>query len=136
MNNLKSPTTDSKYTEEILRTVDMMGTVSVQELSQILGVSDQTIRRVTRPLAERGALNKVHGALVSTKSALDPPFMSRMTLHRGAKMAIANEVASIIQDGDSVAIDTGSTSAFIAQALQQRRKDARNPVVKGRFSTR
>ena len=113
--------TTSKYTDEILRTVDMMGTVTVQELSQILGVSDQTIRRVTRPLAERGVLSKVHGALVSAKSALDPPFLARMSLHRGAKMAIANEVARIVQDGDSIAIDTGSTSAFIAQALRQRR---------------
>ena len=67
----------SKYSEEILRRVDMMGTVSVQELSQIMGVSDQTIRRVTRPLAERGALSKVHGALVSTKSA---PSMSDRSL--------------------------------------------------------
>ncbi len=112
---------DSKYTEEILRTVDMMGTVSVLELSQLLGVSDQTIRRVTRPLAERGQLAKVHGALVSTKSALDPPFLSRMSLHRAEKMAIANEVADNVQDGDSLTIDTGSTSAFIAQALRQRR---------------
>lgn len=99
----------------------MMGTVSVQELSQLLGVSDQTIRRVTRPLAERGAVNKVHGALVSTKSALDPPFLSRMSQHRAQKTAIASAVAKLIQDGDSIAIDTGSTSGFIAQALQQRR---------------
>ncbi len=111
----------SKYSAEILRTVDMLGTVSVQELSQILGVSDQTIRRVTRPMAERGDLNKVHGALVSNKSALDPPFLSRMSVNRDAKVAIASEVAQIIQDGDSVAIDTGSTSAFIAQALRQRK---------------
>lgn len=122
VNRSKSPSGMSKYTDEIVRTVDMMGTVSVQELSQILGVSDQTIRRVTRPLAERGVLSKVHGALVSTKSALDPPFLSRMSLNRAAKMAIANEVAAVIQDGDSVAIDTGSTSAFIAQALRQRRE--------------
>jgi DeoR family glycerol-3-phosphate regulon repressor len=100
----------------------MMGTVTVQELSQILGVSDQTIRRVTRPLAESGVLAKVHGALVSTKSALDPPFLSRMSQNRSAKMAIANTVAEIVQDGDSLAIDTGSTSAFIAQALRQRRE--------------
>ena len=59
----------SKYTEEILRRVDMMGTVTVQELSQLMGLSDQTIRRVTRPLAEQGVLSKVHGALVSNKSA-------------------------------------------------------------------
>jgi len=112
----------SKYSEEILRRVDMMGTVSVQELSQIMGVSDQTIRRVTRPLAERGALSKVHGALVSTKSALDPPFLSRMSLNREAKVAIAHAVVEIVQDGDSLTIDTGSTSAFIAQMLRKRRK--------------
>lgn len=114
--------TGSKYNDQILRTVDMMGTVTVQELSQILGVSDQTIRRVTRPLAESGDLNKVHGALVSTKSALDPPFLSRMSQNRSAKIAIANAVADIVQDGDSLTIDTGSTSAFIAQALRQRRE--------------
>ena len=115
-------TATSKYSEEILRHVDMMGTVTVQELSQIMGVSDQTIRRVSRPLAERGALNKVHGALVSNKSALDPPFLSRMNLHRDAKIAIANTVADIVQDGDSLTIDTGSTSAFIAQMLRNRRE--------------
>ncbi|MEO9826390.1 MAG: DeoR/GlpR family DNA-binding transcription regulator [Paracoccaceae bacterium] len=114
--------TGSKYTDQILRTVDMMGTVTVQELSQILGVSDQTIRRVTRPLAESGVLRKVHGALVSIKSALDPPFLSRMSQNRNAKIAIANAVADIVQDGDSLTIDTGSTSAFIAQALRQRRE--------------
>lgn len=117
---MSAPT--SKYSEEILRRVDMMGTVTVQELSQIMGVSDQTIRRVTRPLAERGALRKVHGALVSNKSALDPPFLSRMNLNREAKVAIANAVAEIVQDGDSLIIDTGSTSAFIAQMLRNRRK--------------
>lgn len=112
----------SKYKSEILRTVDMRGTVSVQELSRILGVSDQTIRRVTRPMAEQGELSKVHGALVSNKTATDPPFLARMNAHRDAKVAIAREVAKIIQDGDSVAIDTGSTSAFIAQALRIRRR--------------
>lgn len=111
----------SKYTDEILRRVDMMGTVTVHELSQIMGVSDQTIRRVTRPLAESGVLNKVHGALVSNKSAMDPPFLARMSLNRDAKVAIARSVADLIQDGDSLAIDTGSTSAFIAQSLRVRR---------------
>ncbi|MDU8944239.1 DeoR/GlpR family DNA-binding transcription regulator [Rhodophyticola sp. MJ-SS7] len=111
----------SKYRAEILRTVDMRGTVSVQELSRLLGVSGQTIRRVTRPMAEQGELSKVHGALVSNKTASDPPFLSRMSANREAKVAIAREVASIIEDGDSVAIDTGSTSAFIAQALRARR---------------
>lgn len=110
----------SKYKAEILRAVDMRGTMSVQELAQLLGVSGQTIRRVTRPMAELGELSKVHGALVSNRTASDPPFLARMNANRRAKVAIAKEVAEIIQDGDSIAIDAGSTSAFIAQALQSR----------------
>lgn len=112
----------SKYETTLLQTVDMRGTVSVQELSRILGVSDQTIRRVSRPLVDRGDLQKVHGALVSTKSAADLPYLARMNLNREAKVAIAEEVVKIIQDGDSIAIDTGSTSGFVAQALRSRRE--------------
>jgi DeoR family transcriptional regulator, glycerol-3-phosphate regulon repressor len=112
----------SKYETVLLQTVDMRGTVSVQELSRILGVSDQTIRRVSRPLVDRGDLNKVHGALVSTKSAADLPYLARMSLNREAKVAIAEEVAKIVEDGDSIAIDTGSTSGFVAQALRNRRQ--------------
>lgn len=112
----------SKYREEILRIVDMRGTITVNELSRLLDVSGQTIRRVTRPMAEAGELSKVHGALVSNKTASDPPFLSRMNVNRDAKVAIAREVARIVQDGDSVAIDTGSTSAFIAQALRARHR--------------
>lgn len=111
----------SKYEAKLLQAVDMHGTVTVQELSRLLGVSDQTIRRVSRPLVERGDLNKVHGALMSNRTASDPPFLSRMNLNRDAKVAIANAVAEIVSDGDSVAIDTGSTSGFVAQALRARR---------------
>jgi DeoR family glycerol-3-phosphate regulon repressor len=45
-----------------------------------------------------------------------------MNLNREAKVAIANAVAAIVKDGDSLTIDTGSTSAFIAQMLRNRRE--------------
>lgn len=112
----------SKHESQLLHTVDMRGMVTVIELSRILGVTDQTIRRISRPLVERGELRKVHGALVSNRKTSDPPFLARMNLNREAKVAIANEIASIVQDGDSIAIDTGSTSAFAAQALRTRQQ--------------
>lgn len=111
----------SKYEAKILHAVDMHGTVSVHELSQMLGVSGQTIRRVTHPLVECGRLAKVHGALVSNHIASDPPFLTRMNLNREAKVAIAKLAAELIEDGASVAIDTGSTSGYIAQALRTRK---------------
>jgi len=111
----------SKHKDRILHAVNMHGTVTVFELSQILGVSDQTIRRVSQSLVESGELTKVHGALVSNHIASDPPFLSRMKLNRDAKVAIAIEAAKVIGDQSSIAIDAGSTSSFIALALQKQK---------------
>ncbi|MEW2914198.1 DeoR/GlpR family DNA-binding transcription regulator [Leisingera sp. JC11] len=111
----------SKYEQDILNTVNLHGRVSVMDLARILQVSDQTVRRIVKPMVEDGRLSKVHGALVSTQNVLDPPFMARMTQNRAAKVAIANAVAERIHDGSAIAIDTGSTSGFIAQALRTRK---------------
>ncbi|WP_343211996.1 DeoR/GlpR family DNA-binding transcription regulator (plasmid) [Aliisedimentitalea scapharcae] len=111
----------SKYEKDILNTVNLRGRVSVTELAEILQVSDQTIRRIVKPMVEDGRLSKVHGALVSTQNVLDPPFMARMEKNRAAKVAIANAVADRILDGAAIAIDTGSTSGYVAQALRARK---------------
>ncbi len=111
----------SKYEQEILNTVNTRGTVTVAEIAQLLDVSDQTIRRIVKPMEKRGELKKVHGALVSNQDTMDPPFLSRMQTNRSAKVAIANCVANLIEDGSSLAIDTGSTSGFVAQILRQKR---------------
>jgi DeoR family glycerol-3-phosphate regulon repressor len=47
--------------------------------------------------------------------------MSRMSQNKAAKIAIARSLLDLIKDGDRIAIDTGSTSAFAAQALRERR---------------
>ena len=52
---------------------------------------------------------------------MDPPFQSRMNKNRAAKLAIANCIADLIPDGSSLAIDTGSTSGFVAQALRRKK---------------
>ena len=110
----------SKHEQDILNAVNLKGTVTVAELAQILDVSDQTIRRIVKPMEARGDVKKVHGALVSTQSVADPPFLLRMNENRAAKVAIASCVADLIGDGSSLAIDTGSTSGFVAQALRRK----------------
>lgn len=111
----------SKYAYQIENAVALRGSISVGELSELLGVSDQTIRRVIKPLVDEGKVRKVHGAIVSVERPVDAPFHARMQLMRAEKTSIATHVASLISDGEAVAIDTGSTSGFIAQALQIRR---------------
>ena len=111
----------SKYAHQIENAVALRGSISVGDLSGLLGVSDQTIRRVIRPLVEAGKVRKVHGAIVSVERPADAPYPARMQLMRAEKTAIATLIAARIQDGEALALDSGSTSGFIAQALQIRR---------------
>jgi DeoR family glycerol-3-phosphate regulon repressor len=109
------------YEQEVLSAVALRGTMSVRELATLLNVSEQTVRRVVKPLVERGVVEKVHGAVVGRSRPGEAPFLARMTVHQRAKVAIAARVASMVHDGDTVALDTGSTTGFVAQALRQHR---------------
>lgn len=116
----------ARYEHEVMNAVGLRGTVTVAELASLLDVSEQTIRRVVRPMAERGDVAKVHGAVVANHTAggagaAEAPFLTRMNINQRAKLAIAAEVATIIADGDSIALDSGSTTGCIAQALRQHR---------------
>lgn len=109
----------SKYEQDIRNAVSLRGSIGVGELASLLNVSDQTIRRIVKPMVDRGEVEKVHGAIVGTKSIADPPFLARMNKQKDAKIAIATHIAQLVKPGDSISIDTGSTSAFVAQALRQ-----------------
>lgn len=111
----------ARYEEEVLNAVSLRGTISVRELATLLHVSEQTVRRVVQPLVERGVVEKVHGAVVGRSRPGEAPFLARMTVHQREKVAIAGAVAAMVHDGDTIALDTGSTTGFVAQALRQHR---------------
>lgn len=111
----------SKYERDVEKIVNAHGTITVMELARMLSVTDQTIRRIVKPLEARGILKKVHGALVSNENLIDPPFLTRMNTQKAAKSAIARKVVELIKDGSSLAIDTGSTSGFVARELRSKR---------------
>ncbi len=111
----------SKYTQKIESAIALRGTMTVAEMSVLLGVSDQTVRRIIKPLVDAGKVQKTHGAIQSVENPMTAPFQTRMQHNRAAKAAVAAAVANMIDDGQSLAIDTGSTAGFVAQALQVRR---------------
>ncbi len=112
----------TKYDQEILNAVALRGTLSVSELSDMLGVSDQTIRRIVKPLVDAGKVDKIHGAIQSVSNPMTAPFQVRFQHNRAAKAKIASRIFDLIPDGASVAIDAGSSSGYVAQALQMRRQ--------------
>jgi len=111
----------SKYQQQIENEIALRGTMTVAELSELLGVSDQTIRRIVKPLEESGKVQKVHGAIKSVENPMTAPFQIRMLHNRRAKAELASKLVELIEDGQSLAIDTGSTAGFVAQALKVKR---------------
>ena len=111
-----------KRQNEILASVRSRGACSIVELAAQLDVSDETIRRNIKPLVREGLVEKVHGGIVlSQKQEPEPPFEKRMHEQVEAKQLISARVAEIISDGDSIMLDTGSTTAYVARALAAHR---------------
>lgn len=112
----------SKRHTEIMRMLADEGTVTISELAARLGVSLETVRRDVRPLTENGAVLKIHGAVGLAGQVGEAPFQRRMRENAEAKRRIAGEMASFIQDGDSVMLDTGTTTSFVARELLGHRR--------------
>lgn len=86
-----------------------------------MGVSEETIRRNVRKLAAAGMVRKVHGGVYLPDTVQELTFHQRMDENPDAKRRVASAVAAIIRDGDSLFLDIGSTTAYVAQALRGHR---------------
>ncbi|SON58386.1 Glycerol-3-phosphate regulon repressor [Hartmannibacter diazotrophicus] len=107
----------SKRHSEILRILHDNGTTTISDLADRLSVSLETIRRDVKPLAVEGLIIKMHGAVALPERQSEAPFERRMREHSEAKRAIARRVAGLVADGDSLMMDTGTTTSFVARAL-------------------
>ncbi|NRA22069.1 MAG: DeoR/GlpR transcriptional regulator [Oceanospirillaceae bacterium] len=105
--------------DAILSVLQARGSCSIIELAEMLEVSDETIRRNVRPLIEKKFLQKVHGGVILAPRGEDEqPFGRRMQSNAPEKEQIGALLAGIIANGDSLMIDTGSTTAYVARALR------------------
>jgi DeoR family glycerol-3-phosphate regulon repressor len=111
----------SKRHREILDLLRERGTCEIAELARFFDVSSETIRRDVKPLTDLGRLVKMHGAVALADHALEAPFERRMRENAEVKQAIAAAAAAHIENGDSVMLDTGTTTSFLARELLKRR---------------
>jgi len=102
---------------EILKLVREQGACAIGQLAAQLEVSDETIRRNVKPRVSEGLVEKVHGGIVLPEQYQEPHIHKRMRQQAEAKKRIAALVARGVRDGESLMIDTGSTTAYVAHAL-------------------
>ncbi len=112
----------SKRHGDILRLLQDEGTITIARLAELLNVSLETVRRDVKPLARNGAVLKMHGAVGLPAMVGEAPFERRMRENAGAKRLIASLLASTIRDGESVMLDTGTTTSFLARELLGHRR--------------
>ncbi len=88
-----------------------------------LGASAASIRRDLRRLQQAGLLTRTHGgAMSNVAAAFEPSLAEKEDRFQPEKAAIARVAAGLIEDGDTVLLDSGSTTFEIARLLRQRRE--------------
>jgi len=105
--------------EAILKILDRLKKVSVQDLTQRFGVSEVTIRKDLSFLEERGKLVRMHGgAMLAEDEGRLRTIAVRQVEHTAEKTAIARKARELIRSGETVFIDAGSTCAALARTIR------------------
>jgi len=105
---------------KIVDIVNRAGVVSVEELSQQLQVSAMTIRRDLDKLNRMGRLDRCHGGAVPLSAIRsEENYDQKMVSNHDAKMNIARICANFIKPGDSVFLDSGTTTFEIAMLIKE-----------------
>jgi DeoR family transcriptional regulator, glycerol-3-phosphate regulon repressor len=103
----------------ILSILGKRGSAKISELCRETGVSRETIRRDLARLAEQRQLRQTHGGAFSLKLT-EPAIDDRRVTNPDGKRAIGLIAASLIPDGASVILDSGTTMNAVADALTNR----------------
>lgn len=97
------------------------GEVEFAVLAHILGVSEMTIRRDIEVLEQEGLLRRVvGGAIAVAGTAQEPPFHSRAAIAAQEKEHIASAVVDLLNPGETVLLDSGSTVLSVAREIRTR----------------
>lgn len=106
--------------ELILAELEAAGRVTVKDLAGRFGVSPVTVRKDLDLLEQRSLLRRVRGGAVAASARDEGAFETRLRADAQAKQAIAAAAASLVHDGDVIALDSSTTSNYLARELLSR----------------
>jgi DeoR family transcriptional regulator, fructose operon transcriptional repressor len=97
--------------------------VTIAELAEMFGTSEMTVRRDLDELEARGVCQRIHGGAISLRVTeyRPPPYPSYIQREQSQvreKLAIGRAAAALVRPGEVIVIDSGTTAAYMAQALR------------------
>lgn len=115
------PTSDRR--RALLQRVREEGYVDAASLARELDVDGSTIRRDLLQLTRAGLIRRTHGGARAAEpdAAIDTPYEDRRRTNLAAKKRIARAAADLVQDGQTVILDNGSTTFQVAVELRRKR---------------
>lgn len=104
--------------QEILKLIQQTGLVSVDDLAAQFAVSPSTIRRDLNELHRLGIVQRTYGgALAPASISAETPFDVRVTSHHLEKERIGRAAAQLVQPGETIFIDGGTTTEYMLSHL-------------------
>jgi DeoR family transcriptional regulator of aga operon len=115
------PTSDRR--RALLQRLREDGYVDALSLARDLNVDGSTIRRDLAQLTRAGLIRRTHGGALAAEpdAAIDTPYEDRRRINLAAKKKIARAAADLVQDGQTVILDNGSTTFQVAVELRRKR---------------
>ncbi|QSF53923.1 transcriptional repressor AgaR [Brevundimonas fontaquae] len=110
----------SERRREITTMIRARGSVQVAALSDIFNVSMQTIRKDLQYLEGRGVATRAYGGAISTEvvnAPVEPAIETKRASHPEAKERVGKLAAGMVGPGDSIMLDSGTTTLQIARFL-------------------
>lgn len=92
--------------------------VTVEDLARRFSVTAATIRSDLTALAATGACERTHGGALLCRDGQDYPVAIKRTLHHAEKVRIAQLAAGLVREGETIILDSGTTTAEIAKQIR------------------
>ena len=103
---------------EIKVILDKEGSIKVNEISNYFNVSEATIRRDLQEMEEKRVLKRTHGGAVKIDiTNFEPSFIDKKDEKQSEKLAIGKYAANMIKNGDTIILDSGTTTLEIAKNI-------------------
>ena len=121
-NNTMAPVSAEDRQGEILLAVKEKGAASIAELARLFSVSEMTVRRVLYKLADNGQVIRTPGGvMVAPAGSMEKSFLDRSAKMASAKDAIGRAASRLVADGETVVLDSGTTTLHVARHLASKK---------------
>lgn len=108
--------------DDVFRLIQTKGTASITEIAAAFEVSEMTVRRTLHKLAETGVVVRTPGGAMALPSgSVEKSFLDRAQKMAAEKDAIGRAAAALVKAGETIVLDSGTTTRYIAHYLSAAR---------------